>query len=705
MKAAVRRLFAALGLSAVMHVPMGSAALVQDKVLCDFKGDLTRSLQTRDATVTLANSTEGAALRVSTGYADRWPGITLLAPSNAWDLSAFKEIAITLRNAGTNSVTVHCRVDNTGADGVNNCVSDALLLGRGSIGTLRVPLKRTSNGPAGNLFGMRGYPAIAGGPGTINPSNITQILIFISPPSTTHIIEIDDVRATGNYTAPTAWLTDAVPFLPLIDTFGQYRHKDWPGKIHSNVDLAQSRRNEADEIDAHPAPRDWDKFGGWADGPQLEATGFFRAEKFRGKWWLVDPQGHLFWSHGIDCVGATEFTPVEERETWFADFPGDCSDFSEFVRPHIFALKGHYAKRSPKSFSFAGANLLRKYGTDWKNDYREIIHQRLRSWGLNTIGNWSDEATRMLRRTPYTDAIGSARGRRIEGSEGYWGQFPDPFDPEFRTSLRANLAAKNAKSVGDPWCIGFFSDNELAWGDELSLAKAALRSPATQPAKQIFIDDLKRKYTTIEQLNAVWKTTHASFDALLQSRVAPSEATARDDLGAFYTRVAEEYFRIVRDVIREGAPKQLYLGCRFAWGNVHAASAAAKYCDVVSYNLYRWSVADFEFNGGRDVPLIIGEFHFGALDRGMFHTGLVSVANQCERAAAYRKYVEGALRHPQLVGCHWFQYMDEPTTGRVYDEENYQIGFVDIADTPYRETIDASRAVAANLYRMRCGSR
>jgi hypothetical protein len=72
-----------------------------------------------------------------------------------------------------------------------------------------------------------------------------------------------------------------------------------------------------------------------------------------------------------------------------------------------------------------------------------------------------------------------------------------------------------------------------------------------------------------------------------------------------------------------------------------------------------------------------------------------------ERAATYRTYVEGALRHPQFVGCHWFQYMDEPVTGRVYDEENYQIGFVDIADTPYAETIAASRAMGRNLYSCR----
>jgi hypothetical protein len=77
------------------------------------------------------------------------------------------------------------------------------------------------------------------------------------------------------------------------------------------------------------------------------------------------------------------------------------------------------------------------------------------------------------------------------------------------------------------------------------------------------------------------------------------------------------------------------------------------------------------------------------------------VADQAARAAAYRDYVRGALRHPQFVGCHWFKYVDEPTTGRPLDEENYQIGFVDIVDTPYAETVAAARALGAEMYRMR----
>jgi hypothetical protein len=87
----------------------------------------------------------------------------------------------------------------------------------------------------------------------------------------------------------------------------------------------------------------------------------------------------------------------------------------------------------------------------------------------------------------------------------------------------------------------------------------------------------------------------------------------------------------------------------------------------------------------------------------LFHPGLVSVADQDARGRAYRDYVRGALQHPQFVGTHWFQYQDEPATGRVYDEENYQIGFIDVADTPYPEIVGAARAIAETMYRLRAG--
>ncbi len=677
------------------------AAVQATQVLFDFGAgsDLSRITAT-DARIALIPSDAGAVLRVITGHQQPWPGVTLRAPAGRWDLSAFSRVEVSLTNRGGQSVTVYCRVDNVGADGTDHCVTDSLSLAPGQSGWLVVALLRAAGSTLdGRLFGMRGYPVASGGPGTVDASVITQVLLFVNRPSQDYSFEVATVRATGSCTPPTAWVTDAAPFFPFIDAFGQYRHKDWPGKAHSTDELQLRRTQEAAALATAPGPANWDRYGGWKTGPQLAATGFFRTEKVDGWWWLVDPDGHLFFSHGVDCVGMIDTTPVDERESWFEDFPGSSPEGAAFLSTG-YCLKGHYAGRSPRCFAFAALNAQRKYGKPWRQAYAETIHQRLRSWGLNTIANWSDSSVFLLRRTPYTDTLSSSGAVRIQGSEGYWGQFVDVFDPSFSASVRAALEAKRTTSANDTWCIGYFSDNEMSWGDDTSLAIAALQSPAEQAAKKELVADLRAKYGDVASLNAAWGTSYGSWRDLMDGRTAPDKVKARTDLVSFYARTAQTYFRTIREAIRTVAPNQLYLGCRFAWVNDTAAQAAAPYCDVVSYNLYRRSVADFRYPGP-DKPLIIGEFHFGALDRGMFHTGLVPVENQAARAQAYKEYVLGALRHPQWVGTHWFQWQDEPTTGRAYDEENYQIGLVDVADTPYAETVEAVAEVGRTMYDVR----
>jgi agarase len=136
-------------------------------------------------------------------------------------------------------------------------------------------------------------------------------------------------------------------------------------------------------------------------------------------------------------------------------------------------------------------------------------------------------------------------------------------------------------------------------------------------------------------------------------------------------------------------------------------TAAGEFCDVVSFNIYRSRVdpRDWDFVNSIDKPCIIGEFHFGAVDRGMFHTGLVAAADQKARAQMYRDYIHSVVDHPAFIGCGWFQYFDEPLTGRTYDGENYNIGLLDVTDTPYPEMIEAARLVHAEAYGRRYGSR
>ena len=58
--------------------------------------------------------------------------------------------------------------------------------------------------------------------------------------------------------------------------------------------------------------------------------------------------------------------------------------------------------------------------------------------------------------------------------------------------------------------------------------------------------------------------------------------------------------------------------------------------------------------------------------------------------------------HPQFVGVHWHQFSDQSTAGR-FDGENMQVGWTDVCDTPYWETIAGIRQVGYDLYRIRAG--
>jgi hypothetical protein len=69
-----------------------------------------------------------------------------------------------------------------------------------------------------------------------------------------------------------------------------------------------------------------------------------------------------------------------------------------------------------------------------------------------------------------------------------------------------------------------------------------------------------------------------------------------------------------------------------------AVEACAHWCDVVGFNLYQRSIvndceewAHFHALGK---PALIGDFHFGSTDRGLFWEGLIGAGAERERGSA-----------------------------------------------------------------------
>jgi len=53
------------------------------------------------------------------------------------------------------------------------------------------------------------------------------------------------------------------------------------------------------------------------------------------------------------------------------------------------------------------------------------------------------------------------------------------------------------------------------------------------------------------------------------------------------------------------------------------------------------------------------------------------------------------VAQPSIVGVHWFQYLDQPVTGRLLDGENGHFGMIGITDLPFTGFVDSVRK--ANL--------
>ncbi len=655
------------------------------------------------------NATDGKKALKITAEPGVKAAVEIRPKAGSWDWHGHDRLAIDVTNPTLEEVGFRVRLDDDAAatDSSHSVAGSTTLAPHRSV-SLYLPFGQNSAPEAG----MRGGPALPGvEPFTglsmerpVDSSHIVRLSLFLTGGEKVRELTLDNIR-----------LLPPTDYARIVDAFGQYTRIDWPGKVKAAADLVHSRDMEESQVKSEPSLPDRDEYGGWTRGPKEKATGFFHTVERDGKWWLVTPSGNLYLSFGMDVIALGDGpTLVEERESMFSWLPEANDPLAKHYGFTDQVLYGP-AKRG-KTFNFYEANLERKYGQDYASRWRTFSLDRLRAWGFNTIGNWSEPALYDLKRVPYTATIDlHGEYARVASGQDYWGKMHDPFDPKFAAAVDRSIGETVGRYRNDPWCLGYFIDNEISWGsagsDEqhFGLVYGTLAGDRNSPAKKAFVGQLKNRYKRIEAINQSWGVHFASWDAMLEQPFKP-EATLTEkmkgDFADFLMTFARQYFQVVRDASRRHDPNHLYLGCRFAWRTPEAVAAAGEFCDVVSFNIYRSHVDPKEWDFTRTLhkPCIIGEFHFGAVDRGMFHTGLVSTPNQKARAQKYADYIHSVVDNPAFVGCAWFQYYDEPLTGRTYDGENYNIGFVDVTDVPYPDMVAAAKSVHAEAYARRFGS-
>jgi hypothetical protein len=298
----------------------------------------------------------------------------------------------------------------------------------------------------------------------------------------------------------------------------------------------------------------------------------------------------------------------------------------------------------------------------------DLAVRRLDAWGFNTIGNWSEPRLWDTHRKAYQVNLGGWGMR-----EGFMG-LPDVYAEEFLKIADRDAAAQCAPRKNDPWLLGYFIGNEPPWPGRESLV----------------------------------------VDVILDGRPSAIQREARAFLAAgdtparrkeFIYRAFEKFIAVTMAAIRRHDPNHLILGLRFGGGVLPLEMLrACRVFDVYSLNVYAPQVDVKrleEINRVTGRPILIGEFHFGVPGRGLA-AGLVQVRDFAERGAAYRNYVEQAAAFPALIGTSWFQWIDQPCTGRM-DGENYNIGVVDVTDRPYPELVDAMRTTHRRLQAVHAG--
>lgn len=622
-----------------------------------------------------------------------------------WDLSEYSHIKVVLVNGNSRDLISATFTMGSGAPSgkKGELLSKNVLRGVEPI-EWSIPILPAPENPEvlDRLTGMRATPfQIDGATSTLDRKKVTSVSLSFDKLVKGAKIGIKEISLVKGISAGVPkWFTmSSDDFFPFIDEYGQFIHKDWPGKTNNDQDLEADLTKELEDMKNNPPPTDRSSYGGWLNGKKQEAKGHFYVQKVAGKWWMVDPEGHLFWSHGVVRVTpSSAVTIIDGREDYFASLPDTASAFGEFYKTRDEFLYQYYKSWGVRqTFDFSAANLKRKYGKDWRESYTAMTGKRLQNWGMNTISAGSDKNIYRSIQVPYSDRI-ELNTPKIEGVPGGLNVIRDPFHPDFHKQLAERLLERK-EELRSEWCYGYFIDNKLVWGADHDLGRWTLKSPGIQPAKRMFVKKLKDKYHTIGTLNAVWASDFESWDQLLLSQQEPPKKALKD-CEDFSAVLIEAYFSNVALVMRQVAPGKLYLGCRYVTINDTVLRIASQYSDVLTFDLFVDSLDDFALPNGIDKPVLIGEFHFGALDRGLFHPGLNQKKSQEERGLAYEKYVKSALQNPFIVGTAWHQFSDQATTGR-FDGENFQDGLTDVCDRAYPETISKVREIGHHLYSIR----
>ncbi|KAL7558406.1 hypothetical protein ACA910_003269 [Epithemia clementina (nom. ined.)] len=368
----------------------------------------------------------------------------------------------------------------------------------------------------------------------------------------------------------------------------------------------------------------------------------------RHRWTLIDPEGHPFLSVGVNSVSPLQLDDEAFRQNF--DSAADWArKTNQFVFQHVQCnTLGCWSNVS--LFQQESAQISLPYCRQW-NFLRLYCRRRHRhrQRGLD----------------------------RVTFSQG-----PLPvFDPEFEIfcdQLASSLTLQGggmADTRNDPWLLGHFSDNEVPLRSN-DILHSYLSLPESDPGHQ-----------------AAWQWLVEHHKSTKGETITP-----KDD-SAFCCCMIDRYYQVVSTAIRNYDPNHLFLGSRLngrVLGQGCVFSACANWVDVVSVNYYHHFTPDqdsfdaWSQQSGR--PILITEFYVQGEDgrNSDNHGGAgMIVHTQDDRGLFYQNFCLGLLQNPNVVGWHWFRYIDRGHCNQGIFDANYR---------PYTPLALSMQAIHSQLY-------
>lgn len=389
---------------------------------------------------------------------------------------------------------------------------------------------------------------------------------------------------------------------------------------------------------------------------KVKVTGYFRAEKIDGRWWVVDPEGYLQIVRGI--TGMRQGGSERNKNSFNEKFGSD----------------EKWIDRTAEDFKALGF-----YGTgSWSDDKLVIDHNQRSQTKLSYAPNLN-----------FMSSYGRKRGGtyQLPGNTGYPNQAIFAFDPEFETFCDQH-ASQVAQYKDDPDLLGYFSDNEMPLDVKNLEGYLTLENPK-DPGRLAAENFLKEKGIRNLDRNLITDAMRAEFAGI----------------------VADRYYCIVSSALKKYDPNHMFLGSRLHGGAKYVKEileAAGKYCDVVAINYYGvWTpqkndVLNWELWAGK--PFMITEFYTKAMDAGLANSAGAGykVRTQKDRGYAYQDFCLALIESRNCVGWQFFKYQDNDPTAVGVDPSNTDSnkGIVDNDYNYYGPFTDLMRQLNLNVYRL-----